>query len=161
MTNEEEEHLKKIKRLLDSEAETHAEPAIEPKKEDAPQPEGTTKSGASHRTLTPTPPIELDKDNMPLPRRVHEIDIEGTRVTPVAYESISRPHNTQSQPRRVPPPSLVTPRRWKIDLSNIDLRRGWGCLLRAFVFVLFTIVILAIIAGSALVTATRAEWSAL
>src|SRR5215510_9266763 len=106
MTNEEEERIKKIKRLLESEAETHAEPAITPTKDEASDAEGTTKAGTSHPTLTPTPPIALDKDNMPLPRRVHEIDIEGTRVSPVAYEPTSRPIDAPSQPRRVPPPSL-------------------------------------------------------
>ena len=36
-----------------------------------------------------TPPLNLpafDHDNMPLPRRVDQIDVDGTRVTPAAYE---------------------------------------------------------------------------
>src|SRR5215510_5973208 len=109
MTNENEENqAKKVKRLLDSEAETRAEPVIEPKKDEAPKQEGTTKAHAPNgerSRKTPTPPsIALDKDNMPLPRRVHEVDIEGTRVSPVAYESPGRTRNTQSPPRPVPPP---------------------------------------------------------
>ena len=158
MTNEkeEEDQVRKVQRLLDSESETRAEPTIEPKKDDAPKQEGTTKAhtNAERNHKTPTPPsIALDKDNMPLPRRVHEVDIEGTRVSPVAYESASRPRTTPtpSQPRRVPPPTQVHAQPWKIDLSNLNLRRGWGCLLRIFILALFSVVVFAIIGGSALV----------
>ena len=150
MTNEEEEdRLQKIKRLLDSEAETHAEPAIEPKKDEAPNQEGTTKAGTPRRTPTPTPPpIALDKDNLPLPRRVHEVDMEGTRVSPVAYEPASRPLNGTPQARRVPPPSLPVSKPLNIDLSKVDWRRGWGCFLRILILALFGVVVLAIIGGS-------------
>jgi hypothetical protein len=40
----------------------------------------------------------LDKDNMPLPRRVDQVDMEGTRVTPAAYGSASRPRNGTPSP---------------------------------------------------------------
>ena len=160
MTESDEDRARKIKRLIDSEADTRAEPPLAPK-DDAPKREGTTKSGAPRKTPSPPaplpkregnepPPIALDKDNMPLPRRVNEVDMEGTRVTPVAYEAASRPRAGQSQPRRVPPPSQAKP-RVQIDLSKMNLRRGWGCLLRAFILALFGVVVLAIIGGSALV----------
>ena len=152
MTNDEDDRLKKIKRLLDSEAETRAEPAITPKKDEAPKQEGTTKAGTPRRTPTPPPPpIALDKDNLPLPRRVDEVDMGSTRVTPAAYEPASRPRNSASQPRRVPPPSLPRSQPWKIDLSRLNLKRGWGCLVRGFIFALFVLVILAILGGSGLV----------
>jgi penicillin-binding protein 1C len=150
--NEEEDRLKKIKRLLDSEAETRAESAITPNEDKAPKPEGTTKAGTPRRTPTPPPQhIALDKDNLPLPRRVDEVDMGSTRVTPAAYEAASRPRNGISQPRRVPPPGLPTSQPWRIDLSNIDLNRSWGCIARIFILTLFGLVILAIIGGSALV----------
>ena len=95
--NEEEDRLKRIQRLLDSEAETRAEPAITPKAE-TPKPEGTTKSSTPRRTPTPPPHIALDKDNLPLPRRVDEMDMGSTRVSPAAYEPSSRPRISQSQP---------------------------------------------------------------
>src|SRR5436190_15665109 len=98
MTNEEKDNKKEeenqqyIRRLLDSEAETRAEPAIEPKPEESASQEGTTRASPPRRTPIPNieternqPPIALDKDNMPLPRRVDEVDMDGTRVTPVAY----------------------------------------------------------------------------
>jgi hypothetical protein len=53
----------------------------------------------------------LDKDNMPLPRRVDEIDVEGTRVTRAAYEPTSR--QVPSQPPSVPPPQK------KFSLPNL------------------------------------------
>ncbi len=151
--NEEEDRIKRIQRLLDSEAETHAEPPFTPK-EEAPKPEGTTKSSTPRRTPTPPPHIALDKDNLPLPRRVDEVDMGSTRVTPAAYDQVSRPRIGQaqpSQPRRVPPPSLPKSQPRKINLGKLDLSQGWGCLVRGFIFALFAIVILAIIGGSGLV----------
>ncbi len=161
--NEEEDRVKKIQHLLDSEAETRAEPAITPNKYESPKPEGTTKASTPRRTPTPPPHIALDKDNLPLPRRVDEVDLGSTRVSPAAYEPASRPRispglskrasqppNSQSQPRRVPPPSLPRSQPWKINLSNLNLNRGWGCLIRGFIFALFVLVILAIIGGSGL-----------
>ena len=162
--NEEEDRLKRIQHLLDSEAETRAEPAITPKAE-TPKPEGTTKSSTPRRTPTPPPHIALDKDNLPLPRRVDEMDMGSTRVSPAAYDQVSRPRvspqttterasqprNSQSQPRRVPPPSLPKSQPWKIDMGKLDLSQGWGCLVRGFIFALFAIVILAILGGSGLV----------
>ena len=34
---------------------------------------------------------ELDANNMPLPRRVHEVDTGGTPVSPAAYQVPSQP----------------------------------------------------------------------
>ena len=161
MNNEDEEdRVKRIKKLIDSEAETRAEPAFTPDQSDqadAPKTEGTTKAAAPRqKTPTPPPPIALDKDNLPLPRRVNEVDLGSTRVTPAAYEPASRARTSQprnTQPRPVPPPSTVSSKSqpWKIDLSDLNLRRSWGCLLRSFIFALFALVILAIIGGSVLV----------
>ncbi|MCE9647225.1 MAG: PBP1A family penicillin-binding protein [Chloroflexi bacterium] len=76
----------------------------------------------------------LDKDNMPLPRRVNEIDIEGTRVTRAAYEPTSR---------QVPPRSQQnTPARKKIWQGNT------GCLLRGLIAMAFLGVILGLCIGS-------------
>jgi penicillin-binding protein 1C len=98
----------------------------------------------------------LDKDNLPLPRRVNEVDVEGTRVSPVAYEPSNRPRGTQAQTRLAstsrpsqPPPSQPTSRPITRPVA-FDWKRGWGCALRGFIFVLFSMVILAIIGGSAL-----------
>ena len=45
MTNEEDEdRLKKIRRLLDSEAETHAEPAFDPNKDEPDEQAATTRA---------------------------------------------------------------------------------------------------------------------
>src|SRR5258706_14630879 len=145
--NEEEDRLKKVQRWLDSEAETRAEPTITPNEDKAPKPEGTTKSSTPQRTPTPPPHIALDKDNLPLPRRVDEVDMGSTRVSPAAYEPSSRPRSGQSQPRRVPPPSLPTLQPLPIDLSKLDLNRRWGCIARIVILTLVCLFILAIIAG--------------
>jgi 1A family penicillin-binding protein len=149
MTND-EERAKRIKRLLDSEAETRAEPPVEPST-DASSQEGTTRAAAPHRTPTPPPPpIALDKDNMPLPRRVDQVDLGSTRVSPAAYEPASRPTNGISQPRSAaaPRPSQPPPSRPRISLNWLG--GSWGCLLRAFIFSLFGLVILAVIGASVL-----------
>ncbi|MEW6286457.1 MAG: transglycosylase domain-containing protein [Chloroflexota bacterium] len=148
MTND-EERAKRIKRLLDSEAETRAEPPFDSEKDESPQ-EGTTRAAPPRRTPTPPPPIALDKDNMPLPRRVDQVDLGSTRVSPAAYEPASRPQNGISQPRSAstPRPSQPPPSRPRISLTWLG--GSWGCLLRAFIFSLFGLVVLAVIGASAL-----------
>src|SRR5215211_3831936 len=159
MTNEEDEERKRrIQRLLDSEAETHAELPYESKLE-GPTDSATTKAQTPQRTPTPPPHIPLDKDNMPLPRRVNEIDMEGTRVTPVAYEPTSRPRNGTPATSRVPsqpplnsplnppmqppaqPPAATTAFPWRID---------GGCLVRMLIIALFSIVIFLLLGGTVL-----------
>jgi len=152
MTNEnEEDRAKRIKRLLDSEAETRPEVPFEPDKDDTPK-EGTTHAALPSKTPTPPRPIELDKDNMPLPRRVDQVDMGSTRVSPAAYEPASRQRNGTSQPGKAstPRPSQPPPLTPSIPFA-FDWKRGWGgCLVRGFVFLLFALIVLAIIAGSAL-----------
>lgn len=109
-----EDDRDRIRRLLHSEGETRAEPASQP--------------------LHSTDPIPsrpaLDKDNMPLPRRVDALDIEGTHVTPAAFEP------TTSRRRAVPPrnPSLT---------GGIPFNfRNWGCLVRGLIVVAFVFVVI-------------------
>jgi penicillin-binding protein 1C len=153
MTNEDEDRINKLKKLLDSEAETRPETPIEPAKDESPDEslyEGTTRVSTPHRTPTPRPPIQLDKDNMPLPRRVDQVDMEGTRVTPAAYGSASHPRNTQpgTVNASTPRPSQPAPKRSTISLEW--LRGSGGCFIRSLVFSLFGLVIFAVIGGSAL-----------
>jgi len=151
MTNEEEkrredENKRFLKRLIDSEAETRTDLPAEPKEEE-PNPNATTKASPPRRTPTPPPHIALDKDNMPLPRRVDELDMDGTRVSPVAYEPPSRPRN--AQPRPAPASQLpvqVPAARRRI---TFDWRSGWGgCLVRGLLIALFGVVLLLILGGS-------------
>ena len=160
MPPENEENKRRIKKLLDSEAETRAETPIEPKVDE----QGTTKASAAKKTPPPyfdpadtllfgdenSEPrhIPLDENNMPLPRRVNEVDMDGTRVSPVAYERASRPRG-MTETRRVSPPSQ--PRKaasTSFDWRSINWKKTGGCLGRAAVLALFGIVILAIVVGS-------------
>lgn len=92
----------------------------------------------------------LDKDNMPLPRRVDEIDMEGTRVTPAAYMT------TQSQQPKAKPANAVAnppspPRirsKSKFNFKKINWRGNWGCFLRGLIAIIFTIVLIGLLAGS-------------
>jgi len=155
MTNEDEENKRIIKRLIDSEADTRAETPIEPKKDEAADQQGTTKASPPRKTPSPPTPlprgegghIALDKDNMPLPRRVNEVDMEGTRVSPVAYEPVSRPRTqSQMQTHRSVPPSQPSSKP-----VEFDWKKAGGCLARISVLALFGVVVLAIIGGSALI----------
>ena len=87
----------------------------------------------------------LDKDNMPLPRRVNEIDVEGTQVTPIAYQS-----TRQSAPLQ-PAVSASTPRTQR-GKSPLKPRTNWrgnrGCLLRGLIVVAFAAVIVGLMVGS-------------
>lgn len=167
MTEEnEEDRIKRIKKLLDSEAETQADFPFRPEAsqsnaEEEPETDhqsdlegdqyATTRAGVSRRTPTPPPPpIPLDKDNMPLPRRVDQVDMEGTRVTPAAYGTTGRPRTVAPQTANASTPrsNPTSPTRPTISLEWL---KGWGgCLVRVFIFSLFGMVVLALIGGSAL-----------
>jgi penicillin-binding protein 1C len=118
------------------------------------------------RTPTPdTPMPALDKDNMPLPRRVDEIDVGATRVSTAAYNVLPKASparsagKTPSQPIGARPAAGNTPSRpsaprlasQPVPTSPpVPFWRGRsGCLLRGLIVILFGIVILGLIGGSA------------
>ncbi len=155
MTNEEEERRNRIKRLIDSESETRAEPPVVPPSNDPADSAGTTRAQTPRRTPTPPPHISLDKDNMPLPRRVDETDMDGTRVTPVAYEPTSRARNGTPATRRLPSqPPLNPPMQPPAQSSARAITNPWridgACLVRVLIIALFSAVILLLIGGTAL-----------
>ncbi len=93
----------------------------------------------------------LDKDNMPLPRRVDETDMDGTRVTRAAYEPASRQRPAQavasqpvSQPRQPVPPQSG----YLSGFGNINWRGSMGCFLRGLILSVFLFVIVGLCAGS-------------
>lgn len=149
----EEENREFLRRLLDSEAETRADvPPVHSKEEGEVDPNATTQASPAHRTPTPPPHIPLDENNMPLPRRVDELDLDGTRVSPVAYERASRPRNSQSAQTRLAP-SVQPPIQRPVTggTSQSDWKSGWGgCLIRGFLVALFGVVLLLIVGGSGL-----------
>ena len=119
----------KFRRLINSEDETHAERPSQP----VPPPESVP-----HR-----PPPALDKDNMPLPRRVTETDMDGTRVTRAAFDTHAGPRG-RTAPRRAA--SSATP-PGRFNLRNLRFTGAGGgsrwrsrllvtLIVLAFVFVL-------------------------
>jgi len=78
----------------------------------------------------------LDKDNIHLPHRVDEIDTDGTRVTPAAYE-------TRTGPRSALPPA-VPPRSGGLRFNF----RGMGCFIRGLIVIVFVSVIVGLCLGS-------------
>ncbi len=156
MTNpEEEERRRRIKRLLDSEADTRAELPVDPIDEPV-DPNDTTKASIPRQRTPPPAPIPLDKDNMPLPRRVNETDLEGTRVAPVAYEPTNRQRNGAPAVRYVPPaPPLNPPVQPAYPPAERPVPSGWnpaygGCLVRLLLIMMFSIVLLLLMGGTVL-----------
>ena len=128
MTNDEPGN--KFRRLINSEDETHAEPPAQPARPTGPIP------------AAPRP--ALDKNNMPLPRRVSETDMDGTRVTPAAFETKTNPYRTTSPSRPIPP------RRSQAGFGSnaINRFRNWGCLVRVLIVALFIMIIVGLCLGS-------------
>ncbi|MDQ2690754.1 MAG: hypothetical protein M3Y68_01845, partial [Chloroflexota bacterium] len=143
----EEENKQFLKRLIESEAETRTDIPAEPKGDGGVDPNATTQASPAHHRTPPPTRITLDENNLPLPRRVDELDLEGTRVSPTAYESSSRSRNAQTRVARPitappPPPVVGAP-------ATSGWRGGWGgCLLRGFLVALFGMVLLLILGGS-------------
>jgi penicillin-binding protein 1C len=95
----------------------------------------------------------LDEDNMPLPRRVDETDVEGTRVTRAAYEPVSTERPTYVAPvQRVQQVRQQTSVRqtpsFNFDWRNINWRSNTGCLLRGLILSAFAVLILGLCSGS-------------
>lgn len=165
MSNEDNDRLR---RLLQSEEETRND--LDP----AP-PDG--KKTVSIKMTGGTTPIlnqpDLDENNMPLPKRVEEVDLDGTRVSPAAYRQTNqRPQaqtgTSQNQQRpayRLPQnqtqgqtrSAYSTPPKAKSSSENplaaffSKLRGNKGCLVRGLIFSIFALVILGLCAGSILV----------
>src|SRR5258708_33817534 len=110
--SEESNRHERIRKLINSEGETHADGPVFSRP-------------------------ELDANDMPLPRRVSEIDSEGTRVTPAAFEP------TTSRRSRTRPKVRLTNR-------NLFLRYGVvGCIVQiliglVFIFVIFGLCLLSL-----------------
>ncbi len=116
MSNEDNDRLRRLKR---SEDETQGEYKPAPLK----------RSDTTPRFSRPA----LDKDNMPLPRRVNEIDMEGTRVTPAAYEPTTNHAYAQVS---------LSPRR------KFNWRSNWGCFLRGLIVTAFAVLVIGVCTGS-------------
>ncbi len=118
-----EEPPKKFNRILRSEADTQSEP---PEEESTPP-------GGSHRIRHPA----VDEQGMPLPRRVEEIDMGATRVTPAALEKTpSQPYHPQAKKRHHPIDR---------DRQAANGRKFGSCLLRGLIVSLFIVVALGLV----------------
>ncbi|MBI3162062.1 MAG: PBP1A family penicillin-binding protein [Chloroflexi bacterium] len=126
MSNDDNDRLR---RIIQSEEET----------------QGERKSKSSGGT---TPPQYRPMDNTPLPRRVDEVDVEGTRVTRAAFEPPSKHLQPQQEPksqgrsRPLPealPPAKPPPFNW---------RGSMGCFLRVLIVMAFVVVIVGLCMGS-------------
>ncbi|GAB4495169.1 MAG: PBP1A family penicillin-binding protein [Anaerolineales bacterium] len=86
----------------------------------------------------PKAPPALDAHGLPLPRRVDEIDMDATRVTPAAYTvKQTKPAAPPAKPLVAAPPAK-TPKP----------RRNWGCMARSLVVLLFLGACLLLVGGT-------------
>ncbi|MCB9111069.1 MAG: transglycosylase domain-containing protein [Anaerolineales bacterium] len=171
MSNEDDKE--RLRRLLRSEDET--------RKDMDPAPPSEGKTDSVKRTGNTTPILnlpDLDENNMPLPKRVEETDLEGTRVTNAAYRrtdtqppqrtNSAQTNNQQRPVYRLPqnqgqqrtsythPPVSSPPSFWDRILSFLNsfgamLRGNKGCFVRGLIITVFAVVIIGLCAGSILV----------
>ncbi len=147
---ESEDPAEKFYRLLASEEETLPDPQDAPEPGEETQPHFSPTAALAGRSPIPPPPAggsihitppAIDRDGMPLPRRVDQVDPAGTRVTPSAYSS----RQTTPPPPLGPRPVQPAPR------SPINWNKSLGCLMRGMVVMLFGLVALGLLAGSMLI----------
>jgi 1A family penicillin-binding protein len=124
-----EDPRERIKRLLDSEDDTHAEKPSQPARNTDP--------------FLSRP--ALDKDNMPLPHRINEIDMDGTRVTLAAYEPTTSGHRAGTT-RNAVPHNVHNNKKRRLSFRN--LRKRLGCFSYGLIISLFTVVLLLLCGGS-------------
>ena len=108
--------------------------------------EVTTPPPPSLGTTPQAAPPALDTQGMPLPRRVDEIDMGATRVTPSAYEYEKPAQTPAATPPVIPPPPPKKRATRKFQVEQLE--RGLGCLLRMSLLGAFIFVVLAVIAAS-------------
>ncbi|MDI6768574.1 MAG: transglycosylase domain-containing protein [Anaerolineales bacterium] len=127
-SDDKQDPREKFRRLIASESETQAEPVKTPPEIPTPGSE-----------IRDTPHPAVDSRGMPLPRRVDEIDIHATRVSPAAFDHTPPPTSRH--------PASVPTRRSRQALSRppFNWRKAGGCLLRALILVTFAAVALALI----------------
>ncbi len=113
--------------------------------ETLPHEEATTPPPPSLGTTPQAAPPALDTQGMPLPRRVDEIDMGATRVTPSSFEDVPAPRPATTPPVAQPPPPK---KRVRPKLQTARLERGLGCLLRMSLLGAFVFVVIAVIAAS-------------
>jgi len=121
-----EDPREKFRRLVDSEADTQGEPPAE-------------QTGAEKNTPVVRHPA-IDADGMPLPRRVEEIDMGATRVTPSAFAHA--PTGTVRRP--VTRPGIAKP-GWR----PFNWLKTGGCFLRGLIVVVFILVALGLAMAAA------------
>lgn len=116
---EPEDPRERFIRLIKSEEETQFQTPVVKTDKQATTPEKTSRSQPA-----------VDKNNMPLPRRVDEIDMNATRVTPAAFETPSKPLVTRA----------TTPVDKKNGKPKNQRRKNLGCLVRGLILAIFLIV---------------------
>jgi penicillin-binding protein 1C len=117
-----EDPREKFRRLVDSEADTQGEPPAE-------QAAAKSTSSAVHHPA-------IDENGMPLPRRVEEIDMGATRVTPSAFEY-------------TPGPRVRRPASSRRVSTSRSQSLNWGqvatCLLQGSIIAIFVIVAIGLV----------------
>ncbi len=109
----------------------------------------------THTYVPPPPPLgntppsgsrpALSADGMPLPRRVDEIDMDATRVSPAAVPETRRVRHIPANPPAVVNPVPVSQPRSDLWLA---FQRGFGCLMKVAIVVVFLMVIVLLVLGT-------------
>jgi penicillin-binding protein 1C len=116
--------------------------------------EDTQPVGSGHTPVAPpdslgkTPPASMpaiDAFGMPLPRRVDEVDVDATRVTPAAY---GMPRSRRTRPARIEQTGIPAAFSTPVPKQKTNWAKALGCLLRLTIVGLFFLVLVILGAGS-------------
>ncbi|MDP2977107.1 MAG: biosynthetic peptidoglycan transglycosylase, partial [Anaerolineales bacterium] len=125
-SDDKQDPRERFRRLIASESETQAEPV-----------KATPENLTPDSGIRDTPHPAVDSRGMPLPRRVDEIDIHATRVTPAAFDHTPTGKNRPSPTVRRPSATVRRP--------PFNWRKAGGCLLHALILVIYAADALALI----------------
>ena len=124
-----------------------------PRQEDPDQTRASQTGWRGRRRVVPSdqertipPSIPLDRNGMPLPNRVDEVDRYATRVNPVAYGATPYPPASGRVGAGQPPTPVQAGRTAKPAKSA--WRRSMGCFLRLAIALLFIGILILVLAGS-------------
>ncbi|RME06226.1 MAG: hypothetical protein D6803_07080 [Anaerolineae bacterium] len=138
-----EEHGGTVTRPLEEDAMPPSPPSRS-LEEDAVTPPPPPRLGTTPQTAPPA----LDTQGLPLPRRVDELDLEGTQVSTVALSRLgsARPAGGTTAP---PPPVKPPSRRTRRDFDGQRARFLLGCLLRMTLLGMFVLALLTVLTVTA------------
>lgn len=139
-------------------AEDQGEAEPEERPSSSPPSSSTVPPSQAYRASRPPPPPlgttparlppALDERGMPLPKRVDQIDVGATRVTPAAYSSARPERGAEPRPASAPRPAVPLAPPESGPQAAPRPRRKLGCVIRSLIALAFVAVVILLAGGS-------------